>query len=513
MERYPRIPDVAALHGRDTIPESVRTVSGMTLWAENDARRRRRLAVCANASDLAAFEGDESERHGDTVVLRGGFGARNCAGLRAVLTNLRPVPLGLATSAGLGDRLGLATPGHVDALRAVGAEGRIAPIFAQQSVRENTRTGRTPREVLDDATIGAFVAGWLGPVGADADHLKSEADVDAHLGAGFSFFTIDPGDHVVSEADTLEGTALAEAFERRPPWAALDTDPADLLRRLSGTTLDLGDRALRFAPGELERAAVKYGGALAHVARLARHLRGQAGPERAELEVSVDETDTPTTLAEHAYLALELRRLGVDWVSLAPRFVGAFEKGVDYIGDLAALARDVEGHARIAAALGPYKLSLHSGSDKFAVYPIAAAAAGGLVHLKTAGTSYLEALRVAGGREPALLHAVMRLGLERFAEDVKSYHISGRPERVPDLSALPGTAALALLEQTDARQVLHVTFGSALRQFGAQLKALLTAHPDDYRAALRRHFERHLAPFVAAGHAPADDVEVRGGSA
>jgi hypothetical protein len=69
---------------------------------------------------------------------------------------------------------------------------------------------------------------------------------------------------------------------------------------------------------------------------------------------------------------------------------------------------------------------------------------------------------------------------------------------VPDLAALPGTAALALLEQVDARQVLHVTFGSALRRYGEPLKALLRAHPDDYRAALRRHFERHLAPFAGA---------------
>jgi len=517
MDAHTPTPEAIHRHGRDPLRGSARVVEGLTLWAERDAAHGWRLAAAAaDPQHLKGFVGT-AERVAaagtDAIVWRGPADAANAAALRATLSNLRPTPLGLATSAGFGDRLGLATPGHVDALRAVGAEGRIAPIFAQQSVRENTRTGRTPQGVLDDATLGAFLAGWTWPVGADADHLKHESDVDTHLAAGFSFFTIDPGDHVVSEADTLEGTALAEAFERRPPWAALDTNPADLLRRLSATTLDLGDRTLRFAPGELERAAVKYGGALAHVARLARRLRGRAGPERAELEVSVDETDTPTTLAEHAYLALELRRLGVDWVSLAPRFVGAFEKGVDYIGDLAALAHDLGGHARIAAALGPYKLSLHSGSDKFAVYPIAVAAAGGLVHLKTAGTSYLEALRVAGRREPALLHAVMRLGLERFAEDVKSYHISGRPERVPDLSALPGTAALALLEQTDARQVLHVTFGSALRQFGAQLKALLTAHPDDYRAALRRHFERHLAPFVAAAHAPADGAEVQGGSA
>ncbi len=485
-------------HGRDPRPGSGRVQDALTLWAESDAQDGWRLAVAAeDASQLSAFEG-EATRSGDRLVLRGPANAANAAALRGVLPNLRPVPLGLATSAGFGDRLGLATPGHVDALRAVGGEGRIAPIFAQQSVRENVRTGRTPREVLDDATLGAFVAGWTQPVGADADHLKTEADIDAHLAVGHSFFTIDPGDHVDADADRLLGAALDEAFHQRPPWGELETTPADLRARLAGVDLDLGDRRLGFEAGDLERAAVKYGAALAHVVRMARHIRAHAGPERAEIEVSVDETDTPTTLAEHAYLALELRRLGVDWVSLAPRFVGAFEKGVDYIGDLGALARDLDGHARVAAALGPYKLSLHSGSDKFAVYPIATAACAGRVHLKTAGTSYLEALRVAGRFDPDLLHAVMALGLERFAEDVKSYHISGRPERVPDLDALPGTAALALLEAVDARQVLHVTFGSALRAHGERLRSLLRAHPDAYRAALRRHFERHLAPFLTA---------------
>ena len=490
-------PDALARHARDPLPHSCRAVDGLTLWAERDGDAWRIAAAAADPAGLAPLSGT-AERVGDEIVLRGPADAANAAALRRLLPNLRPVPLGLATSAGLGDRLGLATPGHADALRAVAPEGAIAPVFAQQSVRENTRTGRTPRQVLDDATLGAFAVGWRASVGADADHRKREVDVDDHLATGHSFFTVDPGDHVVGAADALAGAALADAFETRVPWPDLDSDPNDLRARLGTWSLDLGDRALGFAAGELERAAVKYGGAIAHVARMARHLRAQAGPERTEIEVSVDETDTPTTLAEHAYLALELRRLGVDWVSLAPRFVGAFEKGVDYLGDLGALARDLRGHARVAAALGPYKLSLHSGSDKFAVYPIAAEATAGAVHLKTAGTSYLEALRVAGRHDPDLLHDVVRLGLERFAEDVHSYHVSGRPERMPDLAALPGSAALALLEQADARQVLHVTFGSALRRYGERLRSLIRAHPDDYRAALRRHFERHLAPFVAS---------------
>jgi tagaturonate epimerase len=490
------LPDALAQLARAPAPGSARAHEGRSLWAEHAADGGYRLAVTSERpADLEPFDG-ETVRRGAQLVLRGPLEAANLAALRSALPNLRPVPLGTGTSAGFGDRLGLATPGHVDALRACHAEHGVAAIFAQQSMRENARTNRTPQEVLDDATAGAFVAGWRHPVGADADHLKTEADVDLCLQAGYTMFTIDPGDHVHDDADALTGEALRAAFEERTPWAGLESSPADLIDRLGGLTLDLGDRALRFEAGDLERAAAKYGAAVAHVARLARHLRAFADPQQAEIEVSVDETATPTSLAEHAYLALELQRLGVDWVSLAPRFVGAFEKGVDYLGDLSALSRDLHGHARVAAALGDYKLSLHSGSDKFAVYPIAAAATGAHVHLKTAGTSYLEALRVAGAAEPELLREVITLGLQRFEEDVRSYHVSGRPAAVPDPAALPGRALLALLEQRDARQVLHVTFGSALQRFGERLRRLLRANERAYRDALRRHFERHLAPLV-----------------
>lgn len=487
--------DVAVREGTAAILESARDHEGLFAWAEADGDAER-VVVAAPAADRRLV-GLAGERHAadDLIVIRAERDATTLAALRRLLPNLTPRPLGLATSAGFGDRLGLATPGHVDALRAAGATS-VAPIFAQQSMRENARTGRTPQEVVDDATWGAFLAGWSAPVGADADHLKSEADVDLCLAAGYSFFTIDPGAHVDAAADGMTGSALESAFAALP-WADLDTTPADLRARLGGATLDTGDRAVSFGPGELERAAVKYGRAVAHVARLAGHLRRSA-TYPTELEVSVDETPTPTSLGEHLYFATELRRLGVEWVSLAPRFVGDFEKGVEYRGDLAALADHLRGHASIAAQLGPYKLSLHSGSDKFSVYAPAAQATGGLVHLKTAGTSYLEALRVIGAHEPELLHRIARLAAERFAEDVQSYHISGSPAGMPALASLPGTAVGALLEQTDARQVLHVTFGSALRTYGAEIGAALRHHPAAYRAALRRHFERHLAPLVTS---------------
>ncbi|MGC8781499.1 MAG: tagaturonate epimerase family protein, partial [Anaerolineae bacterium] len=128
-----------------------------------------RLAVLAEpgAAILAAFEGEMSEQAGQTLLL-GPTSPANAAALRVHLPWLRPTPLGLRTSAGMGDRLGLATPGHVQAVRAVG--GQIAPIFAQQSIREMSRTGRTPQQVMDDATWGVFQEGWQAAVGADADH-------------------------------------------------------------------------------------------------------------------------------------------------------------------------------------------------------------------------------------------------------------------------------------------------------------------------------------------------------
>src|SRR3954451_13151550 len=98
--------------------------------------------------------------------------------------------LGLRPSFGFGDRVGLATPGHVEAMRRAGAG--IAPIFAQQSIREMGRTNRTPERVMSDALTGARSAGWTGQQGADADHLKTPADVDRTAAAGFTFFTIDP---------------------------------------------------------------------------------------------------------------------------------------------------------------------------------------------------------------------------------------------------------------------------------------------------------------------------------
>jgi hypothetical protein len=443
---------------------------------------------------------------GSTREFRTGYSIKYCPtnhanarALRATLDWLTPKPIGLATSAGTGDRIGLATPGHVRALNAVGAN--IVPIFAQQSIREMVRTGRSADDVMTDATFGAFQAGWKKLLGADADHLKTPADIDACVAAGFSFYTIDPGEHVDSEADTASMTVLPQKFAALP-WKNLESTAADFEKRYAGQSIQLESRAITIDKESVLRAAVKYGKAIAHVTMMYRHLAAKKIPF--ELEVSVDETETPTTHAEHIIVASELQRLGVKWVSLAPRYIGRFEKSADYIGNVEEFEKDFAVHAEIARKFGPYKLSIHTGSDKFSIYGITMKQTRGLVHLKTAGTSYLEALRTVAAFDPAFFRAIYIFARERYETDRHSYLLSGSLENAPKPESLQDADLPTLLNQFDAREILHATFGSVLtaRQsdgkfvFYDKFMAILRANPEAYAKNLEIHFIKHLKPFA-----------------
>jgi hypothetical protein len=279
------------------------------------------------------------------------------------------------------------------------------------------------------------------------------------------------------------------------PWDALEDSPQALHKRYLGQQFQVESLLLEFDQTALARAASKYGRAIAHTTAMYRHLDGAMGGGAYELEVSVDETETPTSPLEHFYVAKELRRLGVRWVSLAPRYIGRFEKGVDYIGDLDDFDVEMAKHAAIARAMGPYKLSIHSGSDKFSVYPIFARHAGELVHLKTAGTSYLEALRAIARVDPHFYREILALALERYDEDRATYHVSADAAKVPKPEDLADADLAGVLDLFDGREVLHVTFGSVLDRYGARLLEALDEHEEAHYAALKVHFEKHMAPF------------------
>ena len=386
-------------------------------------------------------------------------------------------PLHLTPTFGFGDRLGLATPGHIAAVR----DTKFAPIFAQQSVRENARTGRTPQQVVDDAKRAIETAKWDAPWGADADHLKTVEDIPPFVDAGYTFFTVDPGEHVDNNADTDSLDVLKQKVAR-VNWDEL---VALYLHQNGEQAWGQFAKSQNGEAESLMRATVKYGRAIQHAASMFNRLSQMK--DAFDFEVSVDETDSPTTPLEHFFIASELTRLGVKFISLAPRFMGRFEKGVDYIGDLNALDAELAKHAAVTSHFGTYKLSLHSGSDKFSVYPLVAKYWGERIHVKTAGTSYLEALRVLAKHEPDLFTKIYSLGRECYETDKKTYHVSAELNLLPNTDDLP-----SLLEDFHAREVLHVTFGSAIGKFGVELKSALIKHETAYYEDLRTHFEKHL---------------------
>ncbi|QIN81558.1 hypothetical protein GBA63_02140 [Rubrobacter tropicus] len=484
---------------RDLDVRSVSVVGEAEVGLSRDGSEPRLAALAPPDSPLLArLEGDRARR-GDEVLLLGPAGPKNLDALRGVLPWLVPRPLGLGTSAGMGDRLGLATPGHVRAMRSSGAG--IGPIFAQQSIREMERAGRTPRQVMDDAAWGVFAEDWRDGFGADADHLKTAEHVDACAAAGYTFFTFDPGDRVDDRAGTADPTALRALFDGLP-WDDLEDTPGNLLGRYPDASLSLDGHEVPVDGESVARAAVKYGRAVVHAAYLYRRLESVMGKREFEVEVSVDETESPTTHVQHLYIVRELSRLGVRFVSLAPRLVGSFEKGVDYLGDVAEFEKDLAVHAAIAREAspnGPYKLSLHSGSDKFSVYPAFVRQTRGLAHLKTAGTSYLEALRTAAVLDPAFFREVYALALARYPEDRASYHVSANVEKAARPETVEDAELPLLLDRFDEREILHVTFGSVLdaAALGGRLFELLREDEEAYAANLESHFRRHLAPFAS----------------
>ena len=417
-----------------------------------------------------------------------------------------PRALGLAPSFGFGDRLGLATPGHLEALRREG--GPIRGILAQQSIREMARTRRKPEWVMGAAAGAIAQARYHEPWGADADHLKTTQDVDVTAASGFTFYTIDPSQHVDQHADGYAPAVVEQRFAQL-------RHEVDWHDAYAGRTVRLrsGD-AVEFPALAVRRAAVKYGKAILAAIDLGRYI-ARATRERGlpcEIELSVDETEQPTTPAEHYIIADRLREAGVRIISLAPRFIGEMEKGVDYKGDLRALEDSLRVHAAIAAELGPYKLSLHSGSDKLSMYPAFARATRGVFHVKTAGTSYLEALRVVARHDRALFREIVDFARSRYDTDRATYHVSAQVASLPAPAQVADDHELVRLylqhwSETreglgftePGRQVLHCTFGSVLthERLGPALQQLLLAHPETYAEVLAEHFARHLRALRA----------------
>lgn len=442
-------------------------------------------------------EGADSGEFDGTVTAVAGKPVRkahltrqNAAAIRRWFPFARPTAFGReGVSIGLGDRLGLASPGHLRIIRKTNAR----PVLAQQSVRELNLSERTYEDILDSATWAVFQEGYHAGYGADGDHLKTAAEVKLALDLDFSMITLDCSEKIDNSICLMTKSQIAKTY-----W----TVPQALREELEALYLDkgfmVGANEIFFDSTTLREVILIYAKALDFIRQIYFDLVKTCN-RQIDFEVSIDETKTPTSPEAHYFVAAELERQGITVSSLAPRFCGEFQKGVDYIGDIRQFEQEFALHAAIADHFG-YRLSIHSGSDKFSVYPIIGELTQERVHIKTAGTNWLEALKVIASKKPALFREIYAFALEHFEEARVYYHVTTDVKKAPDATVMADTDLKKVLQQEDGRQILHITYGLVLTaknadgsyRFREAIYKALDVEEDAYADTLFLHIQKHL---------------------
>ncbi len=412
-------------------------------------------------------------------------------------------------SLGIGDRFGREGVPQLRALQMAAEQGaHVTPVW-NKSNREHIIIGSSPGDTRGEADDAVNALGWLAPYFVDADHIGL-ATAGKFLESS-DFFTIDVTD-----------------FIGAPPAADAAASFVAAMERFKG---DLGVPGiagpLHIDNDLLERVARKYLSAVSAAGEVYRHIARARAADTFITEVSLDEAEEPQTPAELLFILAAISMEHIPVQTIAPRFSGAFLKGVDYVGNVATFAREFEQDvAVIAFAVNTFdltsdlKLSVHSGSDKFSLYPemrrvIRKFDAG--LHLKTAGTTWLEeliGLAEAGGEGLQAAKHVYAASCERYDELCKPYLSvisidKSRLPRVQDVQVWTGQDFAGALRHDQAkgtynrdfRQLLHVGYKVAA-EMGPRFTALLREHCAVIaRNVTENLYHRHILPlYVGEDH-------------
>ena len=388
-------------------------------------------------------------------------------------------------SIGIGDRFARQGTAQLDALIKARRDGLVlAPVW-NKSHREHAIVGSTPGDVRAEADRAVASRGWTGPYFVDADHIGLST-VDGFLDSS-DFFTLDVADRIGVEPEAEQ-------------LAAFVTRHAKYVGRLRIPGID---REFQVTQQTIREAAGKFLPAVEEAGRIYRRIHQSKRSSAFVTEVSMDETERPQTPLELFFILAAVADQQIPAQTIAPRFSGRFNKGVDYAGDVEQFAREFEQDlAVLAFAAGEFglpdglKLSIHSGSDKFSIYgPMHRALrkfdAG--LHLKTAGTTWLEeliGLATAGGDGLQIAREIYRTAMARRDELCAPY----ASVIDVDTAALPSPEIVDGWDgETFARALRHdpscAGYNSSLRQLlhvGYKVAAELG---DRFLAALDRHAE------------------------
>lgn len=424
-------------------------------------------------------------------------------------------------SIGVGDRFSQQAAAQLAAcIRAAQAGVIVAPVW-NKSNREHTIIQSDPRTTREAADTAVAALGWREPYFCDADHINLST-VDRFL-TPCDFFTLDVADQIGKAA----APASIDAFVGRH---------RELVGRLDLHHSSPGGEQLEITEELLRATATKYLAAVEAAAEIYRKIEAEKGAGNFVTEISMDETDMPQTPAALLIILAAIADCKIPIQTIAPKFTGRFNKGVDYSGDLAQFEREFrEDIAVIAFAVHQYglpanlKLSVHSGSDKFSIYkPMreALAISGAGVHIKTAGTTWLEeltGLAESGGAGLTLAKEIYAEAYAHRAELCAPYAavIDINPDRLPRREEVfhwsSDQFTSALRHNSDAsaynpslRQLLHVGFKVAAK-LGTKYLELIKANESVIAKNVTENlYERHIAPlFLGALLETYTDRQVR----
>ncbi len=405
-------------------------------------------------------------------------------------------------SVGVGDRFAHQAKAQLQACIKTLEQGvEVVPVW-NKSNREHNIIGSEPASVRAAADAAVKALGWKLPYFCDADHITA-ATVERFL-APCDFFTFDVADFIGQPAKTSD----IESFVKRHP------------ELMGSIELAGADQAFEITPALLQQTAQKFLAAVKKAGEVHRMVLNAKGAGNFIPEVSMDETDRAQSPVELLIILAAIADEGIPVQTIAPKFSGRFNKGVDYVGDVAQFEREMAlDVAAIAYAVKQYglpgnlKLSVHSGSDKFSIYPAIHATMKRFnvgVHLKTAGTTWLEeliGLAEAGGEGLALAKEVYAEALAHREELCGPYAtvIDIDPAKLPSADAVRGwtsqqyTSALRHVESDSAynpsvRQLLHVGFKVAAKMGPRYLELLEANEPVIAKNVTENLYDRHIAP-------------------
>ena len=450
--------------GFDAFEKSINEIGSSVIFM---AKEKGQSFIIISGKDQQGFN---AKKTGDNIF-RAELTHENACVMRKLFPFTAPVRgLKQDKSFGLGDRLGIATPGHIDLF----ADKDVFPVFSQQSIRELNLTNRAYEDVLDAASFAVFREGYKKGFGADGDHLKTEKDVEYALSLGFTMITLDCSEHIKSNLAEAGAVALSQYY----------------IDKYADKKFEIEGNTIVFSEEELKQCIYIYADAISFAVGIYKKFFS-SGKYNADFEISIDETVSVTSPLHHFFAAKELLDAGVSFATIAPRFCGEFQKGIDYIGDISQFEKEITVHAAIARLFG-YKLSIHSGSDKFSVFPVIGRVTQGKYHVKTAGTNWLEAMRTAALIDHALYRDVHCYALTAFDEARKYYHVTTDLTKLPDIKTIKDEDLPKLFESNEVRQVIHITYDLILSKKKAMVILRIRIDYTSYGISMKASIEALL---------------------